>query len=158
MTTGVIGHRYLLEVLVEGGDSDLALRMITRPDEPSYGAMIERGATALCESFDINGLNESENHHFLGDVLRVFISHIAGLRVNPAVTDKDTLVFAPHVPASLSFARAEYDFESGRAVCGFEKQGDRVRFFADIPDGVKAKFIYGDLSTTLFVGKNVLVI
>ena len=158
MTTGVIGHRYLFEVLTRGGDCDLALRMIARPDEPSYGSMIERGATALCESFDVNGLNESENHHFLGDVLRVFISHIAGLSINPSVNDTDTLVFAPTVPSTLEWARAEYAFASGKAVCGFEKMGERVRFYAEIPEGINAKFTYGSVEKTLGIGKNELII
>ena len=157
-TTGVIGLRYILEVLIRGGDCDLALKMISRPDEPSYASMIERGATALCESLDENGLNESENHHFLGDIIRVFISLIAGLKVNPTLTDVSSLVFSPTVPASLRYATAEYDFATGKAVCGWEKVGTRVRFYAEIPEGVNAKFTYGDIERPLNVGRNELVI
>lgn len=151
---GVIGHRYIFDVLLKGGDADLAIRMISRPDEPSYGSMIARGATAMCESYDVNGLNESENHHFLGDIIRVFISGIAGLRVNPDATEKCELVFAPTVADSLSYAKAEYDFASGKAVCGWERQDGRVKFYAEIPAGVKAKFVYNNVDTELKAGKN----
>ena len=158
LTTGVIGLRYIFEVLIEGGDIDLAVEMIRRPDEPSYGAMIERGATALCEALDVNGLNESENHHFLGDILRVFHSLIAGLRVNPTLGDNESFLFAPSIPDSLDFARAEYDFAGGRVCVGWERAGDKIRFYADVPDGVTATFRYGEVECALADGYNELLI
>ena len=154
LTTGVIGLRYIFEVLLGGGDVDLAIEMICRPDEPSYGAMIERGATALCESLDVNGLNESENHHFLGDILRVFTSLIAGLRVNPDLTDKNTFLFAPSVPTDLDYAKAEYDFTEGKLTVGWERRDGHIRFYADVPKGVKGGFVYGGFSRELTPGEN----
>ena len=154
LTTGVIGLRYIFEVLISGGDVDLAIEMIRRPDEPSYGAMIERGATALCESLDVNGLNESENHHFLGDILRVFTSLVAGLRVNPALVDKNTFLFAPSVPSGLDYAKAEYDFAEGKLTVGWERLDGYIRFYADVPKGVNGRFVYGGLSRELTPGKN----
>ena len=158
LTTGVIGLRYIFEVLIKGGDSDLALELITRPDEPSYGSMIARGATALCEALDTNGLNESENHHFLGDILRVFVSLIAGLRVNPELISPDTFTFAPTVPESLDFAKADYTFSTGKASVGWEKRGERVRFYADVPEGVSAVFKYSDREEKLTAGHNEFII
>ena len=158
LTTGVIGLRYIFEVLIRGGDCDLALELITRPDEPSYGAMIARGATSLCESLDVNGLNESENHHFLGDILRVFVSLIAGMRVNPDLTDTESFVFAPSVPEHLDYARAEYTFTAGRASCGWEKKDGKVRFYADVPEGVRASFTFGNTERTLSSGHNEFII
>jgi alpha-L-rhamnosidase len=154
LTTGVIGLRYIFEVLIGGGDVDLALELITRPDEPSYGSMIERGATALCESLDTNGLNESENHHFLGDILRVFVSLIAGLRVNPDLTDKDSFLFAPAVTSKLDYAKAEYDFTPGKVVCGWEREDGCIRFYADVPEGVIGRFSYNGYTAELVPGKN----
>ena len=153
LTTGVIGLRYIFEVLLRGGDCDLAIEMITRPDEPSYGAMIARGATALCESLDINGIQESENHHFFGDIIRVFISLIAGLRVN----SMDSFTFAPTVSDSLDYAEAEYEFSCGKAKCGFTRQGDRVKLYAEVPSGVTAKFAYSGKQTILKEGYNEVV-
>lgn len=155
---GVIGLRYIFEVLLRHGDIDLALHMMCRPDEPSYGAMIERGATALCEALDINGLQESENHHFFGDIIRIFISLIAGLSVNPRADDKNTLSFAPIVPGGLDYARAHYDFECGKALAGWEKQGNRVRFYAEIPEGVSGKFLYSGKETALAPGYNEFIL
>lgn len=154
LNTGVIGLKCIFDVLISGGECDLALEMISRPDEPSYGAMLTRGATALCESLDVNGLNESENHHFLGDIIRVFISLIAGLKL----TSKDSFIFEPHVPTSLEYARAEYVFSHGKALCGWEKCEGSIRFYTDVPEGVSATFRFSDVEMPLSSGHNEFVI
>jgi len=45
LTTGIIGTKYILEVLTMFGNSDLAYDIMTRTDFPSYGYMIKNGAT-----------------------------------------------------------------------------------------------------------------
>ena len=114
--------------------------------------MIARGATALCEALDTNGLNESENHHFLGDILRVFVSLIAGLRVNAECDSPSSLLFAPTLTDRLTFAKAEYDFPSGRATVGWERCGDGVRLYADVPKGVRGVFEYDGKRSSLLTG------
>ena len=49
ITTGVLGARVIFRVLTERGDADLAIKLITRPDAPSYGVMIADGHTTLTE-------------------------------------------------------------------------------------------------------------
>ena len=149
---GVIGLCHIFDVLIDGGDGDLAMKMITRPDEPSYGAMIKRGATALCESLEENGLNESENHHFLGDILRIFLSRIAGLKVNPDLKSKNSLEFSPRPVRSIDYAKAEYSFDGARAVLGYKRQGEKILFFAEIPSGVMGEFLYSQKSIPLSPG------
>ena len=151
---GVIGLRHIFEVLIRGGDADLAYKMITRPDAPSYGAMIERGATALCESLEENGLQESENHHFFGDITRIFISHLAGIKINPAFSDKNSLSFEPTLTTHLSHAYAEYEFDGGRAYGGWSRTECGVRFYITLPDGVSGRFRYADLTKKLVTGYN----
>ena len=155
---GMIGLRYVFDVLVDGGDVDLALRMIRRPDEPSYGAMIERGATSLCESLAENGLNESENHHFLGDFIRVFNSRIAGLRINPYNRDKNEVVFSPVIPSSLDFAEGKYKFTSGEATYGWRREGEKIRAYVTLPEGVTGSFVTDKESVALVKGYNEFLI
>lgn len=110
LVTGILGARQIFHVLAEYGYIDLAHEMIVRPDSPSYGAWIEAGATALCESFPLPGKRrDSQNHHMWGDILSLFIQEYAGLRPNPNVTDADEYLIRPHFPSALNFARAEVD-------------------------------------------------
>ena len=151
---GMIGLRYIFDVLIDGGDVDLALRMICRPDEPSYGSMIERGATSLCEILAENGLNESENHHFLGDIIRIFHSRIAGLRINPYMCDCNEILFSPVIPSGMDFAEGEYTFKSGNCKFGWRKTADGIVAYISVPEGVKGKFTLGTLDLELSEGYN----
>ena len=47
----MLGGRVIYRVLAENGYIDLAYNMIVRPDYPSYGNWIKRGATTLWEGF-----------------------------------------------------------------------------------------------------------
>ena len=151
---GMIGLRYIFDVLADGGDIDLALKMICREDEPSYGSMIKRGATSLCESTMENGLNESENHHFLGDIIRIFHNRIAGLRVNPNMNDCNEVLFSPVIPDGLDFAKGEYSFKSGSATFGWQRQDGAILAYITMPEGVKGRISYGNIDCELKTGYN----
>lgn len=149
---GMIGLRYIFEVLAEGGDIDLALKMICRPDEPSYGSMIARGATALCEALMENGLNESENHHFFGDILRIFHSYIAGLRVNPNMRDGSEVVFSPVIPSGMQNASGSLVFPSGKADFGWKRCEKDITAYINVPKGVHGFYRYGSTVAELKEG------
>ena len=152
---GMIGLRYVFHVLFEGGDADLALSMITRPDPPSYGSMIRLGGTALFESLIPNGLNESENHHFYGDIIHLFVAKLVGIRINPTLTDKDSAVVAPIVPRCIDRAHASYDFASGRLSVSWERtHADYLCFNVTVPKGVAVSFTYGGYKQMLVEGDN----
>ena len=154
LDTGVIGLRYIFEVLIEGGDVDLALALMLNEDAPSYKAMINRGATALCEALDENGMNESENHHFFGDIIRTFINYVAGLRINPSLNNKNEILFAPVISKTLDYANAEY---MGAKV-GWKRENGKIRAYADIPDNFNGRFVFGDVNKMLRTGYNDFII
>ena len=151
---GVIGLRHIFPVLIQGGNVDLALHMITREDAPSYGSMAARGATALCEAPDENGCQESENHHFLGDFRRALLADMIGLRVNPHLCDVNEILFAPHIPSTLSSAEGWIDRPAGRAIGGFRREEDRTVVYVTLPEGAHGTFRYGAHELPLSVGYN----
>lgn len=85
LDVGVLGGRVLFHVLTDFGYSDLAFSMITRPDYPSYGNWIARGATTLWELFQPEGSDRigSLNHHFWGDISSWFTQALSGIRMAP---------------------------------------------------------------------------
>ena len=151
---GMIGLRYIFELLANSGDIDLALKMICREDEPSYGSMIRRGAMGLCEITMENGLNESENHHFLGDIVRIFHNFIAGLRVNPNMTDINEIIFAPIIPSTLEYANGSFEFKKGTCEFGWERKDGSVIANIAVPKNVHGYFIYGNKKLALKEGIN----
>ena len=114
MSVGVLGGRVIFHVLSENGRADLALKMITRPDYPSYGNWLENGATTLWERFyTVGGHIDSLNHHFWGDISNWFISSIAGIRVNPKVDDITYFEIRPNFAAKLRNAAARHNTPNG---------------------------------------------
>jgi alpha-L-rhamnosidase len=49
--TGIFGTKPLLEVLNAQGDGDAAVRLLTKPEMPSFRAVLDLGATSLWESW-----------------------------------------------------------------------------------------------------------
>ena len=76
LNTGVLGTKYLLPVLTEHGHADLAYTLATQTKYPSWGFMIENGATSMWEHWALAA--RSRGHYFLGTVDDWFFHHVGG--------------------------------------------------------------------------------
>ena len=124
--TGVLGGRVIYRVLAENGEVDLAYNMIVRPDYPSYGNWVKRGATTLWEGFQPeNGRVLSLNHHFWGDVSAWFYTYLAGMRINPTGKDVTNVDIKPLFPNKLNSVSAYHDLRDGRISVSWERTNDR---------------------------------
>lgn len=153
---GMFGLRYIFHVLFDNGDGEIALKMITRPDGPSYGNMIALGGTALFEATEQNGVQESQNHHFYGDILNLFISKLVGLRINPNMNDINEVEIKPYLPDSIDFANASYDFSSGTITVKVTKDNGKLKVEANVPEGIYGRIIANGEAVELKTGMNVL--
>jgi len=79
--TGILGTRYLLDVLTRNGRAETAYRLATQRSYPGWGYMIEEGATTLWERWErLTGrAMNSQNHIMLGSIDAWFYRTIAGL-------------------------------------------------------------------------------
>ncbi len=134
---GMLGVRYMFHVLCQNGDGSLAYRMIVRDDEPSYGSMIKRGGTALFECLMANGVQESQNHHFLGDILQLFIRRFAGLDYNPDLRDTAFVRINPCIIDELDHASAIFCCKYGEIQCGWKRENGKVSVDVVLPEGVR---------------------
>ena len=137
--TGVLGARVIFRVLCDNGYSDLAIKMITRPDEPSYGCMIERGMTTLCEK--ITFPFASQNHHFWGDISALMIEYFAGIRINPHLRGANTASIVPVFPEGLDYAEAYHNSIAGKIEVRWDRRGDKIDMQLTVPDGLDATVI-----------------
>ena len=136
---GMIGMRVIFHVLSDLGLGDLAFKMITRDDYPSYGMFVRRGMTSLPESFkpDEDDDNpDSLNHHFMGDIVSWFIQKVAGLCVNPANNDPDSVLVRPDFLNALGRAEAYYEAPAGRIEVRWQKTDGGVCLTVDAAEGV----------------------
>lgn len=127
LDVGVVGGRVLFHVLTDFGYSDLAFSMITRPDYPSYGNWIARGATTLWELFQPEGSDRigSLNHHFWGDISSWFTQALSGIRMAPH-GEPNEVDFRPSFISRLTHAEAFHIAPAGRIASAWERDEDDV--------------------------------
>jgi alpha-L-rhamnosidase len=126
LDTGIIGTRYVFDVLSDLGRSDLALRVATTPSYPGYGYMLANGATSLWERWELlesGGMN-SHNHIMLGSVDAWFFGRLAGLRC--AAPGWSQIDIAPFLDGPLRYAAATVHTPRGRATVDWERSKDHV--------------------------------
>ncbi len=142
---GVIGGRVLFRVLCDNGYADLAFKMIVRPDFPSYGNLIERGATTLWEFFDpVGGKIDSLNHHFWGHISAFFYQYLAGIRVNPTFTDINNVDIKPVFVTGLNHVAAEHELVQGKLSVEIKLEGDSGSLCITSPESVYGNIILPD--------------
>lgn len=120
--TGFLATPDLLPVLADHGHLDLAYELLLQESEPSWLAMIARGATTVWERWDgidADGVpHESLNHYSKGAVISFLHRYLAGLqrldptwrrfRVHPRpggdVTSASTSHLTPHGEVAVSWS------------------------------------------------------
>lgn len=134
---GVLGGRVLFHVLTKFGYSDLALKMITRPDFPSFGNWLERGATTLWEDFRPNSVS-SMNHHFWGDISAWFIKCIAGINVNPEKNNANSVKIKPSFVSTLEYVSAYHILKNGKVSVEWKRENGAIILEVKVPNSVSA--------------------
>ena len=134
MDTGVLGGRVIFHVLTDFGRSDLAFNMIVRPDFPSYGNWVARGATSLWEDFQPEGGDvTSHNHHFWGDISRWFIQALAGIRFNPHRRSLLEADIRPSFVPQLDSASGFHLAPAGKIASSWVREGGEIRLTVEFP-------------------------
>ena len=138
--TGVLGGKVIYRVLAENGYVDLAYKMITRPDYPSYANWIARGATTLWEAFyPGNGRILSLNHHFWGDVSAWFYIYLAGMKINPTCRDTTEVDIKPCFAEALSEVSAYHDMPDGKISVSWNRNGSKITLAIEAADKLHGK-------------------
>ncbi len=140
ITCGMIGLRVIFNVLAEYGRCDLAYKMITRPEFPSYGNWIKNGATTLWEGFlPAEGKQFSQNHHFHGHIMAWFVKHLVGININPFEKSEKDVLFAPKFIDALDHAEAFHDTALGRVSAKWFRDGEDIVYTLSIPEGMNGE-------------------
>ncbi len=118
LNTGILGTKYILQVLTEYGFGDVAYTIATKTDYPSWGYWIENGATTNWESWETTA--RSRNHYMFGTIVEWFYKYIAGINVtSPGF---DTFRIRPYIVGDLTSAGASIKTVRGPVVCKWEKK------------------------------------
>jgi len=138
ITTGGVGHRFLLEALAQADRSDIVLRIIDRDDKPGYGYQLKMGATALTEAWDANH-GDSQNHFMMGHITEWFFRHLAGIDVDPAGPGFKKIIIRPQPAGGLTWIEATHATVHGTIAVRWDRTADgRSTLATTIPPNTTA--------------------
>ena len=147
MHFGVLGNRAIFRVLAEHGNIELALKMMLNPNFPSFEHWLDQGATSLFEEFTyfdhtIDSFTDdprpnSLNHHFWGDIIAVFMRHLAGIQVNSPTN----ITIAPCFTELINNVDAYETLPDGKVSVKYKKTDIMVDMMINIPSKVDASLV-----------------
>ena len=155
LTTGNICTKYVLEQLCEYGYVDTAFRITTQTTYPSWGFMLEKGATSLWERWEYatGGAMNSHNHPMLGSISAWLFKYLAGIRLADDSCGADKLIIKPCVPDGLENVTATYDSPAGAIKSSWEKCDAGIVFDIEIPACTTAEIILPNYHDNVQSGK-----
>jgi alpha-L-rhamnosidase len=141
LSTGVIGTNFLMRTLTDMGRSDLAYRIASQKTYPSWGYMIENGATAIWELWNGNTAApkmNSQNHvMMLGDLLIWYYENLAGIKASaPGFKE---IVMKPEMIKGLDAVNAEYNSVYGLIKSSWTKSEKDFKWNITIPVNTVAR-------------------
>ena len=111
--TGFLGTPYLLEELTKSGHAALAFQLLLNTKYPSWGYMVEHGATTMWERWNGDQMRgepsmNSYNHYAYGAVADWIYRYAAGVDATPLDAGFHTIVLHPVFDARLGSISFDY--------------------------------------------------
>lgn len=147
MTCGFIGTKYLLPTLTELGRVDVAYKIVSNEDYPSWGYCIKNGATTIWERWDSytkekgfcpHGMN-SFNHFAFGSCGEWFYEYVLGIK--PVKAGFEEVCIAPYIDRSgiITSAKGGYKTALGAMSVEWETDGNTAKLRISVPQEIKYK-------------------
>jgi alpha-L-rhamnosidase len=124
---------------------------MTAREAPSFGYMMEQGATTLWEDW----LPErSLNHPMFGALTRYIFTYLLGISQAKDSAGFEKITIKPQLVNGMNKAGGYITTVKGKISVSYDKAGDKVNFIVDIPEGETAEFECGEYKSTLNEGLN----
>ncbi|MBI4166538.1 MAG: family 78 glycoside hydrolase catalytic domain [Acidobacteria bacterium] len=126
LSTGIMGTRFILDVLAEAGYNEIIYNLLLRTEHPSWGFMIANGATTMWEMWDgdLQHLHNegSHNHYALGSICGFLFRRLAG--IDAATPGFETIVVRPVLDPRVKKGGGDYDSVMGRVSTDWTQGSD----------------------------------
>ncbi len=136
--TGFLGTPYLLEVLSDTGHSDVAYRLLLNTSYPSWGYLVEHGATTMWERWNGDQMRgdpsmNSYNHYAYGAVAEWMYRYAAGIDTVATDPGFHTIYLHPSFDKQIGSLNFSYDSPYGTIVSGWKVNGTDAVWNVTIP-------------------------
>jgi alpha-L-rhamnosidase len=139
LSTGIMGTKFMLDVLSREGHADVAYGIVSQRDFPGWGWMLENGATTLWEHWAFSDNTFSHSHQMFGSISQWFINWLGGIQPAPDAAGCDRVVIRPRFVDGIDSVRCSYKSVRGTIASSWRRDGGRVKLVLDIPVNVVAE-------------------
>ncbi len=166
LTTGFVGTPYLLHVLSDIGENDLAYKLLLRKEFPSWCYPITQGATTMWErwngykpdgTFATPDMN-SFNHYAYGAVGDWMYEKMCGIKQKEGTAGFTDIEFSPIVCDSFTFAEASIDTRNGKISSRWEKTAEGILYTFTVPEKISANALINGKKYVLNTGINKITV
>ena len=141
LTTGILGTKYMLDILSQRDQTDLAYRIVTQPDFPGWGWMMKNGATTLWEHWAFSDNTFSHNHPMFGSVSQWMLQRLGGIRPAGDAYGFDKVIVEPMTPTGLDWVKSSYQSVRGKIVSNWIRSGSQLTFEVEVPANMQVEFV-----------------
>ncbi len=140
--TGLIGGQYLMRTLSDGGRADLAYTLASQRTYPSWGYMVDQGATTVWELWNGNtadpAMNSGNHVMLVGDLVIWMYECLAGIQADPDQPGFKNILMKPHPVGDLTFVRATHRSPYGLIRSEWHRSSDSFQWDIQVPVNVTA--------------------
>jgi alpha-L-rhamnosidase len=140
ISTGVIGTQWLMRWLTYYGRGDIAYKLASNTTYPSWGYMVENGATTIWELWNGNTADpkmNSQNHvMLLGDLIVWMYENVGGIKAKEP--GFKVIEMKPSFVDGLTYANASYRSMHGLIKSDWKKDGKQLTWNITVPANTKA--------------------
>jgi alpha-L-rhamnosidase len=136
--TGFLGTPYLLAALADTGHSDVAYRLLLSTEYPSWGYLVEHGATTMWERWNGDQMRNdpsmnSYNHYAYGAVADWIYRYAAGVDTDPIEPGFHVIRLHPNFDKRLGSLDFSYDSSYGTIHSAWTVTGNQATWDLTIP-------------------------
>lgn len=151
LTTGFVGVKFLLPVLCDLGETELAYKLITQTKYPSWGYCIENGATTIWERW--NGYTKEDgffdpsmnsfNHYSLGSCVYWLYAYVLGIRLTQESATQGKLLIKPTFSETLTWAKGRYQTRKGNVRVAWKYEENNISFTVEADAALLLEYDFG---------------
>lgn len=139
LSTGIFGTKFLLHVLSREGYAKVAYGLVNKKTFPSWGFMIENGATTVWEHWAFSQNIYSHNHPMFGSVSQWFFNWLGGIQPHSEARGFDRIIIKPQILKNLSWVKTSYQSVRGLVVSNWERKDESIQLNIEIPVNTTAE-------------------
>lgn len=141
INTGVVGLKFMFDVLLRYGKAQLAYELLTQTTFPSFGYQIREGATTLWERWELldsDKVFNSHSHPFAGSVDAWFFKNFGGIQLMKDHYGFSGTILRPLIVNGMNYASASVDSVYGRVASNWYRDMDKLIYTVIVPGNTEA--------------------